>query len=61
MLKRVIVELGGEAEDGDGLVVDTRALRSSVVSADLSARVHGSIYLVPALLWSRREHSPVVV
>jgi UDP-N-acetylglucosamine 1-carboxyvinyltransferase len=53
VLKRVIVELGGEAEDDDGLVVDTRALHSSVVAEHLSSRIHGSIYLVPALLARR--------
>jgi UDP-N-acetylglucosamine 1-carboxyvinyltransferase len=50
VLKRALTELGGEVEDNEGLVVDPRGMRSSVVSPQLSARIHGSIYLVPALL-----------
>lgn len=53
VLERVIVELGGAVAQNGGLLVDTSGLRSTVVPGDLSARIHGSIYLVPALLARR--------
>jgi UDP-N-acetylglucosamine 1-carboxyvinyltransferase len=50
VLAKIIKELGGEIAETDNLTIDTRYLASRPISAQLSTRVHGTLYLLPALL-----------
>src|SRR5262249_41401011 len=51
VLERILCELGAASRLEDGVwELDTRPMRSMPVPIDLSAIVHGSLYLAPALL-----------
>ena len=50
VLRAFIEEAGGRLSGSNAWCVDTRSLRATELSAELTRRVHGSLYLVPALL-----------
>ncbi|MET0403007.1 MAG: hypothetical protein ABW123_11420 [Cystobacter sp.] len=51
VLARILTEAGAEVSLGQGeLRLDARGLTRSEVPAELSQRIHGALYLIPALL-----------
>ncbi|WP_437620385.1 UDP-N-acetylglucosamine 1-carboxyvinyltransferase [Sorangium sp. So ce1151] len=51
VLGQIIRHMGGEMEHQDGRVrIDAAGMRSMLVPDALSAQIHGSVYLIPALL-----------